>query len=929
MRRPLRIRDAHSCSPKSPSRLPRTYRRIRFEALEPRLALAAPSLAAISDITMTAGVPMYVALNGTDTDGDTLSFSATSSNGALTGSVPAGNRSMKISVTGYGDMTFELFENLAPRTTARIIALANSGFYNGLTFHRIIQDFMIQGGDKAGTGSGSSGYGTFDDEFNADLRHSCAGVLSMAKSSDDTNDSQFFITDAATGWLDMQHSVFGFLTAGDSVRQAITAVAVNSSNKPLTSVVMNSVSIYTDPDSGVLILKAASGFTGTATITATVSDGHGGTAQQTFHVTVNAPSSSTYNAPPYIAALQPIHVKAGQSYTFNIPGIDAEGNAIYYSSTITTATSGLQTSTVQTTGQTTLTATTPGVYSLRLRAAWSTSNLTSDDSQYANYNDTQMVPVYVDPATPVVSLLAGSDSGASNSDRITNLNNTSGKTLQFQVSGVTSGALVRLYADGTLLGQATASGTSAVIQTNGTTSLSEGGHTFTATQEFDNREVNVGNYKDTVNLVSSASSGLAVTVDTTSPQFTSSPLLTAGQGAAYAYNAQTNEEAAGNVRYSLVQSVAGMSINPLTGQITWTPTAAQVGTQDITIRATDLAGQTTDQAFQVAVSAAATIETITDQSIAEGQTLALDVSASDTHLPVSYALENAPTGVTINASTGALSWTPSEAQGPGSYTLTVAVTNSAGAIARQSFAVNVSEVPSAPVFTPVAEQSVTVGQHVQLTVPAQDPDLPTPLALVYSLDAGAPDGMAIDAQTGKLTWTVPQSLRGQSLSVVVRATEVVPAGQTALSSTETVQFQVSSLVPIEQLLDHTWSNLARHSEDLASLVRPTVIPLDLPAPPVVRNLSAPAVAVENLQTGGIFGPQRMAQGGGGMPAQAPRHRIDSLSEPGENDSARSIESRSGEISILEGKAPSRSEAIDRVLELLAQEAFQADLVDVA
>ncbi|MBN1909750.1 MAG: peptidylprolyl isomerase, partial [Pirellulales bacterium] len=93
--------------------------------------------------------------------------------------VPQGNRSMRISVDGFGDMIFELFEQRVPETTARIIELANSGFYDDLTFHRIIESFMIQGGDPLGTGSGGSGV-DFDDEFHPELRHSGAGVLSMA-----------------------------------------------------------------------------------------------------------------------------------------------------------------------------------------------------------------------------------------------------------------------------------------------------------------------------------------------------------------------------------------------------------------------------------------------------------------------------------------------------------------------------------------------------------------------------------------------------------------------------------------------------------------------------------------------------------------------------------------------------------------------------
>src|SRR5205085_11688216 len=124
-------------------------------------------------------------------DGDPLTFSVTTSNPALTGTISHNNRSLKISVnhvgTGAndppfsGNMVFELFEDRAPRTTARIIELAQDGFYDGVIFHRVIDGFVIQGGDPTGTGSGGTGV-DFDDEFNPGLQHTSQGLLSMAKS---------------------------------------------------------------------------------------------------------------------------------------------------------------------------------------------------------------------------------------------------------------------------------------------------------------------------------------------------------------------------------------------------------------------------------------------------------------------------------------------------------------------------------------------------------------------------------------------------------------------------------------------------------------------------------------------------------------------------------------------------------------------------
>jgi len=110
--------------------------------------------------------------------------------------------------TSKGTITIELFADKTPLTVANFANLARRGFYDGLTFHRVIADFMIQGGCPEGTGTGGPGY-RFEDEFNADLRHDGPGVLSMADAGPGTNGSQFFITHIETPWLDRKHSVFG------------------------------------------------------------------------------------------------------------------------------------------------------------------------------------------------------------------------------------------------------------------------------------------------------------------------------------------------------------------------------------------------------------------------------------------------------------------------------------------------------------------------------------------------------------------------------------------------------------------------------------------------------------------------------------------------------------------------------------------------
>jgi len=119
-----------------------------------------------------------------------------------------------------GIIRLELFADRAPRTCENFEKLAASGFYDGLTFHRVIDAFMIQGGCPNGTGTGGPGY-TFEDEFRSDLKHDGPGVLSMANSGPNTNGSQFFITHVATPWLDGKHSVFGRVIEGQDVVDAI------------------------------------------------------------------------------------------------------------------------------------------------------------------------------------------------------------------------------------------------------------------------------------------------------------------------------------------------------------------------------------------------------------------------------------------------------------------------------------------------------------------------------------------------------------------------------------------------------------------------------------------------------------------------------------------------------------------------------------
>ena len=425
-------------------------------------------------------------------EGNALSYTVSVSNAwlsnptvadpQLSATVPQGNPSLRLTVDDaadgiHGDMVFQLFQDLAPNTVDQIMSLVNSGFYDGLTFHRVIEDFMIQGGDPNGDGTGGPGF-KFDDEFNAALQFTRPGLLAMANSGDDTNGSQFFVTVEPYRYGDFQYTIFGMITEGSDILEQINSVATDSNDKPLNTVTITEASIFYDTQNAVLRLSAPDGTTGTADVTVTATDtvtdesttpdvsrDRGGRHDQRSalprshgpdrHRAPTRRSASTSPPPTW-------RVTRCTSTATSRPDANADLTLTIDSST----------------GHVTLTPANgaSGVYSIVLgvRAAGSSAW------------DTQTVAVYVNPAAPTsVTLAAASDTGSSDSDGLTNLNNTAGKTLQFQVDGVISGADVQLCADGMLIGEATASGTSVVVTTNGTAALADGARSITATQTLE------------------------------------------------------------------------------------------------------------------------------------------------------------------------------------------------------------------------------------------------------------------------------------------------------------------------------------------------------------------------------------------------------------------------------------------------------------
>lgn len=147
--------------------------------------------------------------------------------------------------TNHGTITAEMFSDVAPKTAGNFIELAKKGYYDGIVFHRVIPGFMIQGGCPEGTGTGGPGY-DIPDEFAPGLAHTDSGTFSMANSGPNTGGSQFFITLAATPWLDGKHAIFGKVTEGLDVVLAIGKLKTGAGDRPVDEVIMEKVTVSED-----------------------------------------------------------------------------------------------------------------------------------------------------------------------------------------------------------------------------------------------------------------------------------------------------------------------------------------------------------------------------------------------------------------------------------------------------------------------------------------------------------------------------------------------------------------------------------------------------------------------------------------------------------------------------------------------------------
>ena len=244
--------------------------------------------------------------------------------------------------------------------------------------------------------------------------------------------------------------------------------------------------------------------------------------------------------------------------------------------------------------------------------------------------------------------------------------------------------------------------------------------------------------------------------------------------------------------FSLASAPSGAVIDPATGVFTWTPSEAQgPGVYNISVRVTDDGAPPLTMQKRIVVTvkevnAPPVFPAIADKNIDEGRTLSLNLAATDTDLPVqtlTYSLDAAPPGATLDAATGAFAWTPSEVQGPGAYDITVRVTdNGIPALSDlRSFHVTVNEVNTPPRLQAAADLSVMEGDALSFQVVATDDDLPAQ-TLAFSLESGAPAGMTLDAATGVINWT-PTALQIPSTNTFTVG--VTDNGQPQLGASQT------------------------------------------------------------------------------------------------------------------------------------------------
>ncbi len=798
-----------------------------FEPLEERIVLnAAPILQGLPEVLyLTPGTSYHLALDGKDADNDKLTYTIQSTNNdgnaLFSASVLEGNKSVKFSVYQektagkadwelVGDMIMELFQKEAPLSTQRFMDIINgveiggkTYTYNGVAVHRILDGFMFQGGDvKYGNGYGGTGV-TFPDEYNSLLQHSSRGIVSTANSNNaekniyNSNDSQFFITDNATPWLDGKHNVFGFITEGDDIREKINAVAASTAGVPVNAVKTDNFQIFDDYENGTLrFVVPSNAKDGESQVTVMVSDGVNDPVPYTFTVKVMAEPTSkpAWNVPKFL------DLSSGQSYTFTLPEYAVPGEVEYVAQYNSTA-KGDPNITVTRSGRD-VTITTPatggGMSEILIKAVAKDGDV---NNGYTFGNASQIVTLFVAPSAPKIKLSPLADTGTQG-DNITSRNNDKeGNELIFEVSDVVDGASVLLYSNGyemagTLVSQ--------VQQENGLwtmtikaklsenpTALADGTYQFSAKQRF-TKATDYGHEA----MESPISTQLAVVIDTKGPVFTKpagNTIFDAKVGKELKIEFETQNQAADATKFTIhsvknskgetIEIPAGAAITE-NGIFTWTPTAGQADDYIFEIKATNGSGLSSTKSVEISFQNGPQYKITGTTTIDEGEEFVLELELDDEDYEgaVEFTLKEGslPTGTNYTLektsdTTAVFRWTTTEADGPAVYNPVFILTDKNGDTRRKDVLLTVNEIDTAPEFTNEFKTVYTLREEEEFTLQltAKDDDIYPGASnpLTYSFVGTHPDGMTIDAATGLIKWTPDESCGTFSFDVKVRVTD--------------------------------------------------------------------------------------------------------------------------------------------------------------
>lgn len=292
-------------------------------------AATSPSLVVVGSESLEVEIesPRQLPLDGYDPVGGGLTYSVSVADSDLVeATVVNNNRYWSLEIADYGTMVFEFFEDKATRATDQFIELTEAGFYDGIILHRVIDGFVIQGGDPTGTGTSGSTLPDFDDQFHVDLQHNQLGVLSMAKRNDDTNNSQFFVTDGITQHLDFNHTIFGQLIEGFDVLEGITLAMTGAGDRPVEDIVISRATVFQDTENAVLTVRALDS-SGTTSVTVTATDADGNSSSEVFDVSL-APSSR--NSQPFLDDIPDFSATRGSTLEFQLGYTDIEDNSVFF-----------------------------------------------------------------------------------------------------------------------------------------------------------------------------------------------------------------------------------------------------------------------------------------------------------------------------------------------------------------------------------------------------------------------------------------------------------------------------------------------------------------------------------------------------------------------------------------------------------------------